>query len=182
MVDSGITSCKKLHILNIARILFRWYRSRKSHLIKAVCQAGVQFSTSRPGSNVNVLNILLSLPIGKAVHNINGFTLHSVCYLPVSQFQSNLPALSAKQLSLQLSDIRLFVIDEISLAGYRQFLQVEGRLGQILKKSEMFGSMSVVCIRGFRQVKPVSDNYLSSKGKLMVLHEFCCTLGNFLHV
>jgi hypothetical protein len=59
------------------------------------------FSTSRPGSNVNFLNVLLSLPMGKAVHNFNGSTLQSVFPLPVSQFQSDLPALSvdvAKQL------------------------------------------------------------------------------------
>jgi hypothetical protein len=37
----------------------------------------------------------------------------------------------AEQLLSWLSDIKLFIIDEINMVGYRQFLQVERRLGQI---------------------------------------------------
>jgi hypothetical protein len=42
--------------------------------------------------------------------------------------------------------------------------------------------MSVICVGGFRQLKPVWDNYIFCKGKLVVLHELSSTLGNFLHV
>jgi hypothetical protein len=49
----------------------------------------------------------------------------------------------------------MFIIDEISTVGYSQFLQGERGVGQILKKNETFGSMSVICVGGFRQLKPV---------------------------
>jgi hypothetical protein len=157
----------------------------KSHLIESIYQAGGRVYTSRPDSNPDILNVLLSSSMGKAMHNINGSVLHSIFLLHISQFQSNLPELSAdvaKQLRSQLSDVKLLIIDEISMVGYKQFLQFNRRLGQILKKNETIGNMSIICVGDFRQMKPVKDNYVLYKGKSVALHELGSPLWENCHM
>jgi hypothetical protein len=48
----------------------------------------------------------------------------------------------ANQLRSQVSDIKLLITDEISMVRYKQLLQVDRRLRQILKKNETFGRIS----------------------------------------
>jgi ATP-dependent exoDNAse (exonuclease V) alpha subunit len=76
----------------------------------------------------------------------------------VSQYQGDtpqLPADIANQISARLYETKLIIIDEVSMAGYPQFMQIDTRMKQIL------------CVGDFRQLKPVGDrpNYIFSTGR-----------------
>jgi DNA replication protein DnaC len=100
----------------------------KSLLIQAIYQAGVKFYAARPGVNPDNMTVVVSTFTGKAVYSICGATMHSLFCLPISQYQANMPQLLAdvaKNLSFQYANIKLVFIDEISMVGHRQFLQVD---------------------------------------------------------
>lgn len=116
-------------------------------------QAGPQRSDS--------IKVLLCAPSGKAAFLIGGVTLHTAFALPVQQFGGDMPELSndtANSVREKLIDIKLDVIDEISMVGSSLFGKVDTRLRQVMGVSEAFGGVSVLVVGDLNQLPPVMDS------------------------
>lgn len=133
----------------------------KSTLINAIYQLISHHFDNLSGQPVTTtIKVLLTAFAGKAAFLINGSTLHTAFALPVNQ-STNMPELSsdiANTIRIQLRDLKLLVIDEISMVGSRLLNRVSTRLIQIMGKNEPFGGVSVILVGDLNQLPPVFDS------------------------
>ena len=106
----------------------------KSHVIKTIYQTAVK-TFRHPPINPELPTILLMAPTGVALINIDGTTINTALAIP-KETGDNLPAMSAQKktqlrLSLSLSDLKLIIIDEISMGGNTTLLHTHQRLKEI---------------------------------------------------
>ena len=135
----------------------------KSRLINAIYQSLYRIFTRQVGIDLSQLLIILSAPTGKAAFNIKGITIHSAFSLPVTQGGESWQALSpdiANKLRNVLKDLKVIIIDEISMVGAKVFNQIDKRLRQIFKNNIPFGGVSILVFGDFIQLRPVGDSYI----------------------
>ena len=102
--------------------------------------------------------ILLLAPIRVAAINISGTTIHSGLGINVGSKLYPLNDQQRAALEKKLSEVRLIIIDEISLVSSVLFHQVNHRLNEIFRYSgnEPFAGLPVVVLFGdFFQLAPV---------------------------
>ncbi|RWS18179.1 ATP-dependent DNA helicase PIF1-like protein [Leptotrombidium deliense] len=134
----------------------------KSHLIKAIFQSITRHFMKDIGVDLDCIAVLLCAPTGKAAFNINGVTIHSAFQLPVNQYNGK-TALSAdisNTMLNKLMNLKLIIIDEISMVGAKMFSLVDSRLKQIFKTDKAFGDKSVIVFGDFNQLPPVADKFV----------------------
>lgn len=135
----------------------------KSRVISAIYQSAIRIFRKEPGQNDEKIEVLLTAPTGKAAHNINGMTLHSAVMLNAGKGSSALHHLSAdKQNSLRerLLNLRLIIIDEISMVTGNNFAQTNINLNDIFNTDEtgkIFGDRSMILVGDFGQLKPIGN-------------------------
>ncbi|XP_061391279.1 uncharacterized protein LOC133326674 [Musca vetustissima] len=135
----------------------------KSRLISAIYQTVNRRLNTIPGSDPTSIKVLLTAPTGKAAFGIGGATLHSMFSLPVNQSNSELRPLGPDALNsiyTKLMNLRLLIIDEVSMVGAKMFSYLDARLKQIFKSSEYFGGISVLVFGDLMQLSPVGDRWI----------------------
>ena len=68
----------------------------KTHLVKGIFQALLQYYNSLPGQDPDDIKLVLAAPTGKAAYNIHGVTLHYFVAIPASQSLKKLQILIGK--------------------------------------------------------------------------------------
>lgn len=131
----------------------------KSLLIKALYQSILRIFTINRGVDPSEIPILMIAPTGKAAFNIGGMTAHQAFSLPYNQCSDlvELSASVANTISARLINLKVLIIDEISMLGARQFSNIDRRLRQIFRIRKPFGGISVFVFGDFRQLHPVGD-------------------------
>ena len=126
----------------------------KSHLIKTNFLSlnkvlGYKGALDKP-------RILLFAPIGVAAININGTTIHSGLGINVGSKLYPLNDQQRAALRNKLSEVRLIIIDEISMVSSVLFYQVNQRLNEIFGYSgnEPFAGLPVIVCGDFFQLPP----------------------------
>ncbi|XP_070184330.1 uncharacterized protein [Littorina saxatilis] len=135
----------------------------KSRCVLAIYHALVRYLSSRPGDNPDCLRVLLAAPTGKAAYNIRGVTLHTAFCLPANQSLSDYVKLDASRLNTlrsTLAELRLVIIDEISMVGANMMGFVSQRLQQLMGCSKPFGGVSVLAVGDLFQLRPVMDRWV----------------------
>ena len=135
----------------------------KSTLIAAIFQSLLRYYNSIPGATPDSIKVLLTAPTGKAAFNIGGMTLHTTFSLPVSQNRHDIKKLSddlRNNLASKLHDLKLVIIDEISMVSATMMTQVDYRLREITRNDELFGGVSIICFGDFHQLRPVKDHFV----------------------
>lgn len=131
----------------------------KSKVIDSLYQLLSHHFDNQPGEVTDTIKVLLTAFAGKAAFLINGTTLHTAFALPVNQ-SAHIPELSAdiaNTIRAQLRDLKVLIIDEISMVGARTLDRVNQRLIQIMGKNESFGGISVIFVGDLNQLPPVFD-------------------------
>ncbi|XP_063420756.1 uncharacterized protein LOC134705970 [Mytilus trossulus] len=134
----------------------------KSVLIRAIYQGLLRILNMAPGSNPDDVKVLLCAPTGKAAHNIGGNTIHSTFCIPVSRGFSYKP-LAMEQLNtyrLKYKNLKVVIIDEISMVGCKMFNFINGRLQEIMGNNRQFGGVSIIAVGDLYQLKPVMDSWI----------------------
>ncbi|KXJ21270.1 ATP-dependent DNA helicase PIF1 [Exaiptasia diaphana] len=118
--------------------------------------------------NPELPSVLLMAPTGVAAININGTTINTALGIP-KEAGSTLKPLSDQnrtQLRLFLSELRLIIVDEISMVGNTTLLHIHQRLKEIFATpaSKLFAGISIIAGGDFYQLppikkKPVFDNF-----------------------
>lgn len=133
----------------------------KSVLVNAIYYSlNHYYSHLRENDDGSSMKVLLCAPTGRAAFNIGGMTLHGAFKLPVNQNRGPLPRLAqgvANTLRARLKDIKVIIIDEISMVGARMLAQVDVRLKQIFGTDQLYGGISIIAVGDFNQLQPVGD-------------------------
>ena len=147
----------------------------KSCLINAVYQTLLRYFNSLHGSRPETLKILLCAPTGKAAFNIGGVTTNSAFDIfNQNHDYSNLSHDRRNTLLCNFIDLKLIMIDEISMVGISQFEFINLRLQDIFGTTKAFGGVSVICFGDFYQLRPVQDYFVfkvNTKNKYGTLFE-----------
>ncbi|KAE9522416.1 hypothetical protein AGLY_017175 [Aphis glycines] len=131
----------------------------KSMLIRALAQSVIRIANLRPDiDDLSLPPVLLTAPTGKAAFGIKGLTLHSAFKLPLNQFAGLLPKLSSdisNTLRCKFANVKLLIIDEISMVGIKTLGYIDQRLRSILRINKPFGDINVIVFSVFFQLSLV---------------------------
>jgi hypothetical protein len=130
----------------------------KSHLIRAIYHTVTKTFRHAP-ANPELPSVLLAAPTGVAAININGTTVHSALAIP-RECGNNVPAMSDQkrtQMRLSLAELKLIIIDEISMVSNVGLLHIHQRLKEIFAtpSSELFAGISILAVGDFYQLPPI---------------------------
>ena len=130
----------------------------KSHLITAIYHTVTKTFRHAP-LNPELPSVLLMAPTGVAAININGTTIHTALAIP-KECGNSVPAMSDQkrtQMRLSFAELKLIIIDEISMVSNTGLLQIHQRLKEIFVKpnSELFAGLSILAVGDFFQLPPI---------------------------
>ncbi|KAE8741504.1 hypothetical protein FOCC_FOCC012964 [Frankliniella occidentalis] len=128
----------------------------KSLVINALYQTLHRLLNADPNTNPEDPKVLLCAPTGKASFNIGGQTIHSLFKLPINQKKINeLSASVSNTLASKIHNLKVLIIDEISMVGQHMLDMIDQRLRHLLKNNKPFGGTSVIAVGDFHQLRPV---------------------------
>jgi hypothetical protein len=130
----------------------------KSHLIRAIYHTVTKIFRHAP-MNPELPSCLLMAPTGVAAININGTTVHTALAIP-KECGNSVPAMSDQrrtQMRLSLAELKLIIIDEISMVSNMGLLHIRQRLKEIsvTSNSELFAGISLLTFGDFFQLPPI---------------------------
>ena len=130
----------------------------KSHLIKTMYHTAVK-TFRHPPCSPELPSVLLMAPTGVAAINIEGTTINTGLAIP-KEAGDYLPAMSDQkktQYRLSLKDLKLIIIDEISMVGNTTLLHVHQRLKEIFGCSfdNLFAGKSIIAVGDLYQLPPI---------------------------
>ena len=134
----------------------------KSHLIKTIYHTAVK-TFRHPPINPELPTVLLMAPTGVAAINIDGTTINTGLAIP-KETGDNVPAMSDQkktQLRLSLSDLKLIIIDEISMVGNTTLLHIHQRLKDIFgtTSSLLFAGITIIVVGDLFQLPPIRKRF-----------------------
>ncbi|CAF1065793.1 unnamed protein product [Brachionus calyciflorus] len=134
----------------------------KRHLIKAIFQTFLrEMDKSGDSSNPWKCYALLAAYTGKAAFNIKGSTLHTLFHLPLHAKEvAPMGGEMLNKIKKQFENVRLLIIDEISLVGCNLFRKINDRLIQIKGEKKPFCGISVILVGDFNQLSPVREPWV----------------------
>ena len=136
----------------------------KSTLVKVIVQAVTHHFNYDEHVDIDMLRVLLVAPTGKAAFNIGGLTVHSaVSIKPNFVKSSDYPPLSNSALSTfqsKFGNLKLLVVDEISMLGSQLLNVLEMRLRQIMNDERAFGGLHALFVGDLYQLRPVRASWV----------------------
>ena len=112
-------------------------------------------------------SVKLLAPTGTAAFNIKGETYHSVLKIGRSSILKPSPSL-LKELQTTFRDVKVVIIDEVSMIGKQAPGSIDRRLRQAMMKDETstcWGGLVVILVGDFQQLPPVLDSMVYTSPK-----------------
>jgi exonuclease III len=135
----------------------------KSHVLKAVYQALLRYFDVCAGQNPDEIKVIIGATTGKAAFNVNGNTLHTLFNIPANHSLSTYSKLDHSKLNTlrcQYSELKVLIVDEVSMMGSNMFNFVNNRLKEIFGTEKHFGGVSLVLVGDLFQLRPVMDRWI----------------------
>ena len=106
--------------------------------------------------------VALMAPTGIAASNINGMTVHRLLHLPVQHGSvppyAQLSDETLNQTNNLLKDVKLFILDEISMVSNLMLHYIHRRLCEIFgKQTHLMGGVNIVFLGDLLQLAPVKN-------------------------
>ena len=141
----------------------------KSHLINVMCQS-LEKAFRRRGDDPSNPYILKLAFTGSAAKLIDGQTIHSVFKFAYNNKIMSAPDKDRARMRNSLQNLKLIIIDEVSLVNADMLYQIHFRLSRdIFQNNLPFGGVSLVVLGDLMQLRPVTGNFvfaLTSNHKL----------------
>ncbi|XP_011313417.1 uncharacterized protein [Fopius arisanus] len=157
-ITMHVFKCFKINQLPLRIFLSGSAGVGKTRVINSIYRLLTSYFDAMPGQKNELPHILLCAPSGKAAHLIGGVTLHTAFALPITEFGGQMPQLSAdiaNSIRCKLVNLKLLIIDEVSMVGSNTLSRVDSWLREILGKNRSFGGISVILIGDLHQLPPV---------------------------
>ena len=139
----------------------------KSHIIKLVHYETVRLMKPLSGYfDLEDVIVLLTAFTGTAAFGIESMTIHSAlsfaCGPRGSKEYRSASSDSLNTLKSRLGNLKLLIIDEVSMVGADLLLHIHRRLTEILDPSEekLFGGLSILAVGDLYQLQPVGQNHV----------------------
>ena len=156
----------------------------KSHIIEMIRADTVNYFRHAKSVQPKDVTILLTAATGVAAHNINGVTIHSAFSLTdrntrKKQSKDKLSSSLLNTMRLELENLYVIIIDEVSMIGANMLLRLHNRLQEITElhgQDTRFGNLTIIAVGDLYQLPPVKDRKIfmppsdSHDGNLEVLH------------
>ena len=138
----------------------------KNHLIRTIYHTVVNMFKYN-AVNPSLPTVLLMAPTGVAAVNISGTTVNTGLAIP-KDAGINLPPLPDQKktlLRLSLSELKLLIIDEISMVSNNRLLHIHQRLKEIFGSScsKIFAGISIIAVGDLHQLPPIQQKPIFCK-------------------
>ena len=129
----------------------------KSVVIRALYQSLYRMLNLRDGESPDDIRVLLCAYMGTAAFNIGGNTICSAFHKKMYQTNQMMSSDELNTFSIKYRNLKVVIIDEISMVGKRTLDFIDTRLQQLTGVRAPFGGWSVIAVGNFYQLKPVGD-------------------------
>ena len=99
--------------------------------------------------------VLLLAPTGVAANNIGGTTLHIGLDFKIGKKYIPLSSESQQTMSKLMENVKVLIIDEISMISADQFYNVNKRMQSIMACKDLFGGVGVVLLGDILQLPAI---------------------------
>lgn len=120
--------------------------------------------------------IIIGAFTAKAAYNVGGTTLHSLLSMQVRQ-KGIMSKKTETRLENLYKNVKLLIIDEVSLIGLNFFENISNKLMTIFGSADLFGDLSILVVGDLNQLNPMldhpiyhdnsTDGYRSLEGNLL---------------
>ena len=135
----------------------------KSRLLKAIIQGLNRYWVHQIGNKGDCIFIIVCAPTGCAAYLISGLTIHCVFSFDLNikkQLKQKLNPDKLNTLRAKFKNLKLLVIDEISMVSADLFQLVNKRLQEIFNNENPMGSVSTLILGDFHQLKPIHADWV----------------------
>jgi hypothetical protein len=139
--------------------------SGKSNVIRALSK-WAEKTLCKAGDHPNKPRVLFLAPTGMAASIIGGTTMHSAFQLNFDNIVSPLTDGKLDEFRTNLADLKLIIIDEMSMVKSDQLYQIHERLNLIFQSPLTFSGKSVVLVGDLLQLKPIMGNAIFEEPQL----------------
>ena len=138
--------------------------SGKTTVIRAVV-SHVERILRKDGDESGCPYIIKCAPTGAAASLIEGMTLHKAFGFKYTKFTS-LPDKDRDRKKAELRNLKLVIIDEVSMMKGDMFYQLDLRLQEVKdRRGVPFGGVCLMCFGDMLQLRPVLGNYIFQRPK-----------------
>ena len=144
-------------------------------MIKTIYHTAVK-TFRHPPFNPELPTVLLMAPTGVAAINIDGTTVNIAVAIP-KDTGDYLPAMSDQrktQYRISQKDLKLVIVDEISMVGNTNLLHIHQRLKEIFgcSSAKLFAGINVIAVGDLHQLPPIKKKAVFDNFKIEV-HNLC---------
>ena len=120
----------------------------------------VQHILRRDGDDPDCPYVILSAFTGTAAANIEGQTLHTLFSFNFGAGHMSLSDKMRDQKRNLYKNLKMLIIDEISLVDADMLYKIDLRLKEITLKDIPFGNVAILAYGDIMQIKPVKGRYI----------------------
>jgi hypothetical protein len=164
-----LNSLKRIELKPIYLFLTGGGGAGKSHLIKTIYHTAVK-TFRHPPFNPELPTVLLLAPTGVAAINIDGTTVNTGLAIPkeTGDYLRGMSDQKITQYRISLKDLKLIIIDEISMVGNITPLHVHQQLKDIFEVSsiDLFAGISIIAVGDLYQLPPIKKKAIFDDYKI----------------
>ena len=111
----------------------------------------------------NDLTCAIAEPTGLAAFNVGGVTIHRLFQLPIEHDSKtagywSLPKTSQKVMKTSLRNVKIIIIDEVSMVSSLNLAYIHLRLEELFGGNDWFGSRNMLFVGDLLQLQPVNGS------------------------